>query len=817
MLRARCLPLASLLALASPGLAGATTSSPAAVSPMAGNGHNVSFDGRVFIVTQGPADPSGGWFLMVFRPENVRYQPGGRLDLSQGAFTAPIQVQPWQNGENALALCEADPSGTPYRCDDAGAPVEAGPFACYDFAVLDSDAYPNKFNGFRRRQLKLWLQSPGTPEAAYYKHQWIGGMEPILNVANAPLRGIEPTVTRDGKLFVWQGHPDNDGKIDILMYATNPNPCAATGWDGPHNLSHLYNDPKIVGTYALGERQLRAADGTPYADGAWVPGAYPWLFPDGDALTFMATVMPCKGPEDPPGCGARRNALSVIGYPTNWGVAHVDGELNPSTQHSVRLFFSSPGRDGFSQLPLTGGKDVWPLFGSNTGNQADVVFDDGLDGNYGGVWHMNESITAVGVLDPARTPDTSGYFNTGLVQGATFPADNNGLFGKALQFDGQGAIVEVPHSDSLTPVNAMSLEMWIRPDAPVDCDGQNNYRLLLGKGNLGGPYSLVFEEGEVFQARVRAGGVERSAHTSKAAPIGQWSHVGFTYDGATGALRVYLNGEQVGAHDGPPAPLDGGAAPLTIGGPGGPRPACPAGDGSFFGAIDTVKLSRVVRDLTIAARPGNASRFVEQEVPPQVEAGAQFQAKFRLRNVGTTAWAPGMLHRLGSQAPADNNTWGTGRVELAERVEPGELAEVVATFVAPAQLGVYSMQWQLVHEGAEWFGEPTAALQVEVVPAGSLTTDGTTDGPTSSAGDTGGDPTGGGATGGATGGPGGGETDGSGATASATTTPGPGTAGLDEPRGDDGCACSTGARDPGALALLGLLALGRRRRRGAHG
>lgn len=550
MLR-RCLPAAVLVAFASPGLAGATSSSPAAASPMAGNGHNVTFDGRVFIVTQGPTDATGGWFAMVFRPENVRYAAGGRLDLSQGAFTPPVQVQPWQNGENALAICEAAPDSTPYKCDDAGSPSDAGPFHCYDLAVLDSNAFPNQVNSFRRRTLKLWLQAPGTPEAAYYKHQWIGGMEPLLSLADAPLRGIEMTATRDGKLIVWQGHPDNDGKIDILMYATNPTPCGTTGWDGPHNLSHLYNDPKIVGTYALGERQLRAADGVPFADGALVHGAYPWLFPDGDALTFMATVMPCKGPEDPPGCGARRNALSVIGYPTNWGVAHVDGELNPSTQHSVRLFFSSPGRDGFPQLPLTGGKDVWPLFGSNTGNQADVVFDDGLDGNYAGVWHMNESVNVGGDLDLARTPDTSGYYNTGAVQGAAFPADNNGLFGKALQFDGQGAIVEVPHSDTLAPVNALSVEMWIRPDAPVDCDAQNNYRLLLGKGNIPGPYSLVFEEGEVFQARVRAGGVERAAFASKGAPVGQWSHVGFTYDGGTGALRVFLNGEQVGAHDGP--------------------------------------------------------------------------------------------------------------------------------------------------------------------------------------------------------------------------------------------------------------------------
>ena len=131
---------------------------------MAGNGHNVTFDGRVFIVSQGPLDPTGGWFMMVFRPEHTRYAAGGVLDLMQGAFTPPVQVQPSMNTENALAICEADADNTPYACDDAGNP--GGPLACYDLRVIDSDALSGP-KDFRRRTLKLWLQAPGTPDAAY--------------------------------------------------------------------------------------------------------------------------------------------------------------------------------------------------------------------------------------------------------------------------------------------------------------------------------------------------------------------------------------------------------------------------------------------------------------------------------------------------------------------------------------------------------------------------------------------------------------------------------------------------------------------------
>jgi len=696
----------------------AASSSGASPSPMAGNGHNINFDGRILIVTQGPTDASGGWFLYVFRPQNVRYKPGGLVDLEQGAFSERAQIQPWENGENALAICESNADNTPYPCDDAGNPDMNGAYSCYDFWILDSNAFADQYNGLRRRPLKVWVAEPSTETAHYHKHVWTGGYEPVRGNGDVDLRGIEATVTRDGKLLAWQGHPDNDGKIDTLMYATHTEPCGGSGWDGPYSISHMHNDPKVVGTYALGERQLRAGDGVPFGDGQIVRGGYPWLFPEGDALIFAATVMPCQGQENPPGCGPRRNTLSVIGYPTNWGVGPIDGGLNPTNNDQVRLFFSSPGATMFDEIPLTGGTDVWPMFGSNTANYADVVFDDALDGQYAGVWHMNESVNTAGELQFNRTPDTSGYFNTAVVNGASFPPANNGLFGKALVFDGTNDWLEVPHNDSLNPVNGLSIEMWVHPAAPVNCDGNNNFRALLGKGPVGqGAYSLVLEQGERIQARVLAGGEQRSVGSVEGLPVGKWSHVGLSYDGATGAMRLFFDGKLVGEADYPPATLDGTADNLLIGGPGGDRGTCPNGNGVFQGAIDELRVSRVVRDLTFAPRPGNRAAFISQSVPLQVEAGQVFAAEFTFRNFGTTAWSNPLMHRLGSQAPQDNQVWGTGRVELPPgRVQPGSLVTVAAELVAPADVGVYPMQWKMLHEQVEWFGGASTELMVEVVP-----------------------------------------------------------------------------------------------------
>jgi hypothetical protein len=295
----------------------------------------------------------------------------------------------------------------------------------------------------------------------------------------------------------------------------------------------------------------------------------------------------------------------VIGYPTNWALAHIDGAVNPSTEDEVRLFFSSPGPRTFSEIPVTEGMDVWPFFGSNTSNYTELVFDDGLDGRYAAVWHMNELVTANGELDRGRTGDTSGFFNTGtLAGGAAFPARNNGANGKAVELNGAGARVEVPNAASQSPVNQLTVEMSLRPDAPVDCDGGNNYRYIFGKGDFAtGAYSLVIEDDMSFQARVLAGGEQRSLRSMATIPVGSWSHVAFTYDAASGRMSFFIDGVETSTETFSSGTLGGSRDPIRIGGPGD-APACPpTGHGSFRGAIDEVKISNVVRYGDIPPAP----------------------------------------------------------------------------------------------------------------------------------------------------------------------------------------------------------------------
>ncbi|MDQ3336850.1 MAG: LamG domain-containing protein [Myxococcota bacterium] len=590
---------ALILLFASTALA--ATSSPSVPSNFGGNGHNASFDGRLFITRTAP-----GWQVYLLRPEGITYRADGMPDAQGPMWSPSIQIVDGEpNGENALAICEPDPAKAPYACDGNGAPNAAGPFGCYDVWLIDSDATKGTAQGgmvFRRRHLFLRVANPKTASATPVAFT-LGPLEQIKTTANGQLRGIEPTVTKDGKLLLWQGSINNGDQDGMMMYSVNATACGATGWSAPRTIAHMFNDPAVNTKYRLAMRQLRAADGTSFTDNQPIYGAYPWLLPDGDGVIFAGGLMPCRAPEDPGGCGPRRNATSVLGYPTNWGIAHIDGGVNPSTTDGVRLFFSSPGPATFTQLPIGSGHDVWPFFGSNTSNYVEVSFDDGLDGKYAGLWHMNESLSLAGELDITKSPDVSGYFNTARAKGAiTFPGANNGVIGKAAVMN--GGWFEVTHDASLLPTNGITMEMSLRPAGNPDCDASNNYRMLLRKGEA---YSLVLEETRGIRARVRvAGGLVRELYSGAviAADGATWTKVTAEYESTNGKMQIRFDDVVVAEETFPPAPLAGTNDLLTIGGVG-PRPAC--GEGiNFAGTIDEVSVSRIARHLAPPDTTGDA-------------------------------------------------------------------------------------------------------------------------------------------------------------------------------------------------------------------
>ncbi len=113
--------------------------------------------------------------------------------------------------------------------------------------------------------------------------------------------------------------------------------------------------------------------------------------------------------------------------------------------------------------------------------------------------------------------------------------------------------------------------------------------------------------------------------------------------------------------------------------------------------------------------------FVTQEVPGIMSAGESYVVSVTMENRGRTTWTRAERYRLGAQNPPDNWTWlprGRATLDRSDSIRPGERKTFTFTVTAPGPPGAHDFQWQMVQDGAEWFGEATPNLAVRVQPSG---------------------------------------------------------------------------------------------------
>lgn len=173
--------------------------------------------------------------------------------------------------------------------------------------------------------------------------------------------------------------------------------------------------------------------------------------------------------------------------------------------------------------------------------------------------------------------DASGHGNNGTISGATRTA--NGMYARALVFDGVSSIVTIPNAANLHLTTGMTLEAWINPSAvspawrDVIYRGSDNYFLEATSDQNGG---------------APTGGITVSGGSTLASASGPltpntWVHLAVTYNGAN--LILYVNGVQASsvARTGS---IASSTSPLQIGGD--------SVFGQYFaGTIDEVRVYNV--------------------------------------------------------------------------------------------------------------------------------------------------------------------------------------------------------------------------------
>ncbi|HYH54730.1 MAG TPA: LamG-like jellyroll fold domain-containing protein [Solirubrobacterales bacterium] len=186
----------------------------------------------------------------------------------------------------------------------------------------------------------------------------------------------------------------------------------------------------------------------------------------------------------------------------------------------------------------------------------------------------------------------------GTLEGAEW--FDKGRFGSALLFDGEETCVTVPHAADLQLSEEMTVEAWVKPhylsDQPIiykSAWGNLGYAMGIDFFNASKPEGLIGEGPGKYEDVV----------SSQAAEENAWSHLAFTYDGAT--MRLYINGELVGSQaQSTPPPT--GEGPLAI----GCNPLYPE---DFDGLIDEVR----IYDRALDAGEIAADKVTPLQTPPR--------------------------------------------------------------------------------------------------------------------------------------------------------------------------------------------------------
>lgn len=122
---------------------------------------------------------------------------------------------------------------------------------------------------------------------------------------------------------------------------------------------------------------------------------------------------------------------------------------------------------------------------------------------------------------------------------------------------------------------------------------------------------------------------------------------------------------------------------------------------------------------TTAGAAEDAAEIVSATLPQALACGQKFAAEVRVRNAGAATWTRAYGYKLGAVDDGDPLFTGDTRVQLegGEIVAPGDAYTFAFELTAPATAGSYTTDWQMVHEGVQWFGE-VAAQQVTVTCEG---------------------------------------------------------------------------------------------------
>ncbi len=518
-----------------------------------GNGHSETWDGRVFVIKR-----KGGWWAAAFRPERIGQNNDGTPILNQGAFGSTVILEREEDATDMLHNWIAvvpDPgvSGdNPYPSNSSGSYRLDGAYSTYKSLIYHTSTRNGDNDQMGVRRATFIVSNANTRNAQVARADFTSDFARLRTQAGADFRCIEPSVTIDGRLIVCQGHPDNNGRIDNLMYGWNQTSGATTGWSTPKSIANMYYDDRnkdVSGVpfsvrFPIAEKPLLDATGNDFGRNELVKGAYPWISHDGSELFYQSSRE---------NMSARRTGTTVVGRWTGWTFRHIDGPINRNRYSTSKLFLSSPGAFTTMWSPY---KDVenlaipysvsgpsYPMFGSNTNDYMEVSFDDYLDGNYLMYLGMNEQINREGDYQVNDTNDTSGNFNNASLVGAKFPIEYNGndelvgRYGQGIYFR-SNTYLQVDRNRGWNSLqDGVTVDFYIRKLQ----SGSGKVQLF----DMQNGVEVYLSNATTLTARIEDQSGKSVQLSGSGIGTNQWVHVAFSYNPLDQKMILLVNGNQV--------------------------------------------------------------------------------------------------------------------------------------------------------------------------------------------------------------------------------------------------------------------------------
>ena len=106
----------------------------------------------------------------------------------------------------------------------------------------------------------------------------------------------------------------------------------------------------------------------------------------------------------------------------------------------------------------------------------------------------------------------------------------------------------------------------------------------------------------------------------------------------------------------------------------------------------------------------DAAELVSVDLPTELSCAATYWASIEMRNTGLATWTRAAGYQLGSVGDSDPFYGPDTRIWLDEgdSVAPGETHTFEFELSASNSDGVYTTDWQMVHEAVAWFGDVTS-------------------------------------------------------------------------------------------------------------